>query len=171
MVNNYNAEIWKPIDGFEDLYEVSSFGKIKSKKNNIILKQSLSKGYYKVLLTKGNIKKTVTVHRLVCNAFIPNTENKPCIDHINGVKTDNRVENLRWVTHKENNNNPITRERYLNSHNANNLQQFSLEGDLIKIWESAKEAERELGICATGIYYCCDGKRKTAGGYVWKRTA
>jgi hypothetical protein len=104
-------EIWKDIQGYEGLYQVSNFGNIKSNcrgngkfKNERILKLvKTKKGYISVRLLKNKIEKTYLVHRLVGLAFIDNLENKPCINHINGVKTDNNLLNLEWVTYRENN--------------------------------------------------------------------
>ena len=105
-------EIWKEIKGYEGLYEVSSEGRVKSTgKKKGIMRPGTSKGYLKVGLTKDGIRSMFRVHRLVAEAFIPNPDNKPEVDHINGDRKDNRVENLRWMTHKENNNNPVTLER------------------------------------------------------------
>ena len=108
-------EIWKDIEGYEGLYQVSSVGIVKSLKrlvnskhssrtvNEIILKQSLNKwGYYAVGLHKYGKVNIFRVHRLVAVAFIHNTESKPCINHINAIKTDNRAENLEWCTIREN---------------------------------------------------------------------
>lgn len=109
-----NEEIWKPIDEFDNQYWVSNLGRVKSlkdPKNEVIMKQSTALyGYATVSLTKGK-NKTFRVHRLVAQAFISNPDNKPHVEHINTIRTDNRVENLRWATADENNKNPITRAK------------------------------------------------------------
>ena len=111
-------EIWKPIKDFEGYYEVSNIGRVRSLnykrtgKGKILKNIEDYKGYLEVGLTKNGKRKQFKVHRLVAEAFIPNPENKPCIDHINTVKSDNRVENLRWVTYKENSNNEKTLEKF-----------------------------------------------------------
>lgn len=114
-------EIWKPAPGFEGFYEVSNKGNVKSVKTGKLLKRSKTKrGYIRVWLTKRLdddriLRKSVRVHRLVALAFIPKVEGKDFIDHIDGNPGNNNVENLRWVTHKENVNNPITLERQRNA--------------------------------------------------------
>ena len=111
-------EIWKPIKDFEGYYEVSNIGRVRSLnykrtgKGKILKNIEDYKGYLEVGLTKNGKRKQFRIHRLVAEAFIPNPENKPCIDHINTVKSDNRVENLRWVTYKENSNNEKTLEKF-----------------------------------------------------------
>lgn len=116
-------EVWKDIPNYEGLYQVSNLGRVKSlqrldskgrKVNLSIRKQTVGNVGYPVvsLYSKEGGKENsqlFCIHRLVAETFIPNPENKPCIDHINTIKTDNRVENLRWVTYVENNNNPITK--------------------------------------------------------------
>ena len=117
-----SKEIWKPVVDFENIYEVSNIGNVKSvdrmvnhpsgskslRKGKVLKPYTDSDGYYRVNLVNGKIRKSVFVHRLVCEAFLPNPENKPVIDHISGIKTLNTVENLRWATCKENDNNPNT---------------------------------------------------------------
>jgi hypothetical protein len=93
-------EKWLPVVGFEGLYEISDLGKVK--RNNKILKNQIRTGYPKVTLMANRFKKQISVHRLVAIAFIPNPENKLEVNHINGIKTDNRVENLEWCSRKEN---------------------------------------------------------------------
>ena len=115
-------EIWKPIKDFEGYYEVSSLGRVKSLnyrgtgKEKVLKNIEEYKGYLIVNLTKNGKQKSFYVHRLVAEAFIPNPDNLPCIDHINTIKNDNRVENLRWVTYKENNNNQLTKKKYGENH-------------------------------------------------------
>ena len=105
------VEEWRDIAGYEGLYQVSDWGNILSIRKNEKMKPNLGKnGYLKTTLTKDKEKEYILVHRLVAEAFIPNPENKPCVDHINGVRTDNRAENLRWCTHKENNNFELSRK-------------------------------------------------------------
>lgn len=118
-------ETWRPVKGYEERYEVSSMGNVRSLGHNVcfldygkcvdfyrdgkLLKSTVNAvGYQVVSLYDPSTKKSkqYKVHRLVAEAFIPNVENRPMIDHINAIKTDNRVENLRWCTHKENMNNP-----------------------------------------------------------------
>lgn len=108
-------EVWKDIDGYEGLYQVSNMGNVKSLKwgkEKILKAGKNNHGYLAVVLCKDGKQKTHKVHRLVAEMFIPNLENKEQIDHINTIKTDNRVENLRWVTPKENVNNPLTKEHW-----------------------------------------------------------
>lgn len=117
-MNNDLKEEWRDIKGYEGLYQISNIGRIKScnklsydnkKIKSKILKTKINKnGYEQIFLYKNNTKKYKSVARLVAEAFIPNPENKPEVDHINTIRNDNRVENLRWVTKKENMNNKIT---------------------------------------------------------------
>lgn len=115
-------EEWRDVVGYEGLYQVSNLGRVKSltrldskgrKVKEIIRKQVIANTGYPCisLYDKEGHDMLYCVHKIVAKAFIPNIENKPCIDHINCIRDDNRVENLRWVTHKENNNNPITNKR------------------------------------------------------------
>ncbi len=97
-------EIWKEIDGFDGQYLISNLGRVKSIKSNKILSYSKhSRGYLKVCLSFCGKSKKYYAHRLVAQAFIPNPDNKREVNHINGIKTDNSVKNLEWVTSKENN--------------------------------------------------------------------
>lgn len=102
-------EVWKDIVGYEGLYKVSSFGNIMATykpKNqhqmNRILKFNVIKGYHHVQLHNKNSVKSVRVHRMVAMAFLTNPENKPAVNHLNGIKSDNKIVNLQWCTHSEN---------------------------------------------------------------------
>lgn len=107
-------EVWKDVCGYEGLYKVSNFGNIMSMHNGqwFLRKQNVCRrtGYPKIRLNKKGKSKMYCVHRLVAIAFIDNPENKKEVDHINTIRTDNNVSNLRWVTKKENLNNPLTKE-------------------------------------------------------------
>lgn len=187
-------EEWKDIEDYPN-YQVSNLGRVRSLKYEKvkILKPSKYNGYSKIGLTKNNKTYTQKVHILVAKAFIPNPENKPEIDHINTDRTDNRVCNLRWVTHKENMNNPITieknRDRNIGENNPNfgktgkqsprfgifgklhpnskPILQFTKDEEFIQKWNSGMDIQRELGIYSTSISRVCKGKNKTCGGYKW----
>ena len=181
-------EIWKDIEGYEGLYQVSNLGRVKSLerynlgiKNKYIKERFLKqhpdgKGYLMVWLYKGTKRKTMKVHRLVAKTFIPNPKQKPQIDHINAERQDNRVENLRWCTEKENSNNPITAKRNGESHFSTKsscsirVGQYTLEGELIKEWGCINDVERELNIRHAHIIGCCKGYKykKSAGGFIWR---
>ena len=155
-------EIWKNVKDYENLYQVSNLGNVK--RNNKILKPHLNaKGYCRVTLCKDGIRTKFTIHRLVAEQFIPNPDDKPCIDHINTDRTDNRVENLRWVTHLENNNN--TNSKYKNSIP---VLQFSLDGELVRKWESIRDVEKEIGIKNGTISNCIKANR-ICGGFKWRK--
>lgn len=148
-------EIWKDIEGFEGIYQVSNMGRVRSldryikcgsgvrlMKGQIMLPILKKDGYYQVALWKnGGKPKWCTVHRLVAQAFIPNPDCKPQIDHVNTIKTDNRVENLRWATQEENNRNPITLGKYVKSH-LNPIVQMDSKGFFKNLYRSCANAEK-----------------------------
>lgn len=180
-------EIWKDIQGYQGLYQISNLGNIKSFprkysiKNERILKPAkTSKGYYFVYLYKNGKAKMYLLHRLIAESFIPNYNNKPCINHINGIKTDNRIENLEWATYSENTKHSykIGLEKKSEKQKENcrklgkslgkSILQYDLDGNFIKEWISSAEAGRKLKINQSNIIACCLNKRKKAGKSKWK---
>lgn len=170
-------EIWKTIEDYPN-YMISNMGNVKAikwhrgNKEKEIKPYTTYKGYLRLGLCKNGKRKQFQIHRLVAQAFIPNPENKPYIDHINTDRTDNRVENLRWVTNKENCNNPISKKHYSNGNkNKTNIPilQFDKNMNFIKKWKSLADAETSLGIKNRLSEYCSEKYgRKTAGGFIWR---
>ena len=185
-------EIWKDIEGYEGLYQVSNLGRVKSlhySKEKIIKLRKNKSGYLEANLCKEGKVKIMMAHRLVANAFISNPKNKEQVDHINTIRDDNRVENLRWATRSENINNPLTKEKQKKSLKGINLgcknhfygkkgkdcinskRIFCLDINTEKVlytFECAREAGEFLGISYSHIGDCCNGKRNHTGGYKWK---
>lgn len=139
----FNIEIeWRYVVGYEGLYKVSTEGNIKSIRRNKILSPNTNKdGYKRVSLYKNKASKHYSVHRLVAQAFIPNPDNLPQVNHIDEDKSNNCVSNLEWITPKDNCNYGTRNRKVALSKNKPVLQ-LSLEGDLIREWESASEGIR-----------------------------
>ena len=174
------SEEWRDVVGYEGRYQVSSMGRVKSlgrvtimkdgRKLPVkerILKPNVVYGGYLTVNLCGDNKKWFLVHRLVCEAFHENPGNKPQINHINEIKTDNRACNLEWCTVKENNNHG-TRNARIAETKSKPVVQYTLNGELIKVWSSATEAERRAGFDHSAISKVANGKRKTAYGFRWK---
>ena len=128
------VEEWKPVKGYEGLYEVSSWGRVKSKKRDVVLKTQMDKkGYIRCSLQKDGKLSTFKVHRLVGQHFIPNPENKPQINHINSIKHENNIDNLEWCTNLENQRDAISKG--LVPHMKGELNGFSklTEKDVLEI--------------------------------------
>lgn len=167
-------EIWKPVVGYEGLYEVSNLGNVRSVKK--IIKPHIIKGYLGVSLCKGGVKKKLFIHRLVAFAF-PEIcgeyfEGAVC-NHKNENKLDNRAENLEWCTVAENDNwgnrnQKISKARRNDIRLSKPVGQYTLQWLLVAVYPSLKEAERQTKIHTSNIYNCCCGKYKQAGGYYWK---
>ncbi|MDO5575339.1 MAG: NUMOD4 domain-containing protein [bacterium] len=188
-----DTEIWKPISGYEDFYLVSNMGRIWSVRSGRALKLPVSKtGYCRTHLSVDGIVKIYSVHRLVAQAFIPNPQNKPTVNHINENKQDNRVENLEWATYHEQNIHGTRTERVrkstdykarsidyavvaskhnyyeINKEQMKPVLQFDKYGNFIARHEGVASAARNVGICASHICCCLKGRRKSSGGYKWK---
>ena len=188
-------EYWRTvvIDGVENpRYKVSNLGRVKclnwkrTGKERICKLSVNSKGYLTVKIDDV----TKYVHRLLAEAFLPNPnpEEKQCIDHISTVRNLNFVildeegtiidSSIRWCTHRENNNNPLTKKHYSENNamlgkfgaehpKSISIIQLNIDGQFIREWSAAREVERELGIYHGNIIRCCKGRIKSAGGFKW----
>ena len=177
-----DLEIWKDIEGFEGIYQISNKGNLKSfkkNKNGRILKNKNKKGWYlNIILTNKKKKKSIKIHKLVALAFIPNPNNYPVINHINGNKQDNRVENLEWCTQKQNIIHAKQKGlwKYNKPYKCKKILQFSLNNDFISIYENAEEASRKTNVCSRNILMVANKEpynkkgyiRKQAGGFIWR---
>ena len=156
----------KDIKGYEGLYAVSSCGKVWSYSNNKFLmpRHQRKTGYDKVHLGKDGKIRDFLVHRLVAEAFIPNPENKPQVNHLDENKTNNHVENLEWATRRENINYGTHNIRVAK---ANSRAVLCVETGLI--YESAEVASRTLAITPSSISIALKYSHRTAGGFHWRR--
>lgn len=160
----------EPIKGYEEHYAVDRFGHVYSIKNGYPkeMKQTVGKhGYCCVNLKDGDRRKNARVHRLVAEAFIPNPQNKPQVNHIDGNKHNNKVENLEWCTDYENRNHAYE-SGLRKMKELIKVKMFSAEGEFIAEFPSISEASRKTGINVGNISRCCNGGCKTANGFVFK---
>lgn len=171
-------EIWKDIKDYPG-YQVSNLGRIKSlpkKTNNqfnmkeIILKPIKQKKGYYCVNTNG---KFWGIHRIVAETFIPNQKKLPQVNHKDGDKSNNCVDNLEWCTCKENVIHAYKIGLRKGKRGKDNvlskvINQYDLNGNFIKQWDSTKEIERKLKIYHSNISLCCKHKLKTSGGYIWR---
>lgn len=188
-------EIWKNIPKFSS-YQVSNLGNVRSiDRNKIkwnghqyievlykgkILKQHKLKGYNAVGLWENGKMHNIQVHRLVALSFLENDNNYPCINHIDGNKLNNNVNNLEWCTYSHNSKEAYRmglraisdkqkeRFRQVGLKTGKRLIQKDLLGNIIKIFNSTRQASLELGINQGNISMCCNGKRKSTGGFLWQ---
>jgi len=173
-------EIWKDVNGYEGLYQVSNLGRVESLQRdvNLILKPRLRRdGYLIVSLSKNGKVKSKPIHRLVATAFIPNPDNKKTVNHKDGNKLNNHVTNLEWNTSSENNKHAYNigikigsmTGKFGNEHNrSTKINQYNKIGVFINSFGSSHEIKRKLNINPSHVISVCKGKRKTAGGFIWK---
>ena len=182
-----NIEIWKDIENYEGKYQVSDLGRVRSLERDIyyqngtihhlkekMLVQRIDKyGYMRVNLYLNGKIKTILTHRLVAEAFIPNPENKPQINHRDEVKTNNVVENLEWCSAQENVNYGTRTARAVQNHKYPKLGNHPKAKaifceELNKEFDCITSAGKELGVNINCIVGACKGKLKTAGGFHWR---
>lgn len=167
-------EIWKPIVGYEGLYEVSNLGNVKSlnwkntKEEKCLYLKKHNKGYLQVELVKNKNKKMVLVHRIVAETFLENLSNKPQINHKDYNRSNNNVENLEWCTNSENMKHSALRKKSKPIKRNEKIIQYDFNGNIIKTWENCIAIKSKYKYNQTSIFECCEGKRKTAYGFIWR---
>lgn len=179
-------EIWKDIQGYEGFYQVSNLGRVRSmdkpyfvdkphiiRKGKILRLRRQRNGYLKIGLLKGGIQKWYNVHRIVADAFIPNPDNLPYVNHKDENKANNIASNLEWCTPSYNIHfgdaiKKLSKAKTNHPAMSKAVVQIDMYGDIVAEYLSANEAARMTGIKQGTISSCCIGKTKSTHGYVWK---
>ena len=156
-------EEWKDIKGYEGLYQVSNLGRVRNVKYNRLLKLVCLLGYMTVNLSKNNHVIKKRVHRLVAEAFIPNPDNKPTVNHIDEDKTNNRVDNLEWATIQENNTHGSRVQK-----TSKAVKAIDIATGEYNIYCSQSQCGRELGLKSSNINRALKGRLRQVGGYVFE---
>lgn len=166
-------EVFLDIKGYEGLYQVSNYGRVRSlvdcnaQTRELILKARMNRcGYLAITLHKNAKMKTYSIHRLVAEAFIPNPDGLPCVNHIDEDKTNNRADNLEWCTAKYNCNYG-TRNKRGTQKRSKRIYQYTKDGAFIQSYNSLKEAQKQTGTKGGAISRASHNIRKSAGGYIW----
>lgn len=162
--------MWKTIviDGETTCYSVSDEGQVRNDKTNQIMHQGVQQDYQFVTLVLNTGVKRMRVHRLVAMAFIENPLNKPYVNHINGIRNDNKVANLEWVTPAENSQHAVQTGLMTGGGRKKAVIQYNLNGERMATFESATEAARQTGGTQSKITMCCRRQRETANDYQWR---
>lgn len=165
-------EIWKPIKDYENLYEVSNYGNIKSLKYNkekLLKPYMTSTGYYKIDLRKNNIRKIRPIHKLVAEAFLENPKNLSEVNHKDGDKTNNNMNNLEWVTRAENIKHSYKTGLHIHLPDCKPVNQIDINtGQILNNYKSINDAAKHLNIRHESISACINGVTNSYGGYKWK---
>lgn len=158
------TEIWKPVKGYEKYYLVSNTGKILSLRTGALRKPqaNVRTGYYMLFLCGDNTKKQEYVHRLVAEAFCEKPEGSECINHKDEDRQNNNADNLEWCTYRYNNTYNHKCDIYCKA-----IAQMK-DGVIIKVWRSARDAEKHFHTNYKNISAVCRGLRPRAGGYEWR---
>lgn len=158
---------FKEIKGFEGKYQISNQGIVRNQYGHILTPYKTKHGYMKLDLWQDSKRKKFYIHRLVAEAFIPNPDNLPQVNHMDGNKENNVVENLEWCTAEGNVKHSI--DNCLRT-SLKAVDMYSLNGEFIKTFPSVAMASRKTGAIQGHIIGCCNGRYgyKTAGGYAWK---
>ena len=161
-------EIYKDIQGYEGKYQISNLGNVYSLITNKILKPRLTlDGYYQVDLCKNGVKKHLYIHRLVAQSFLDNPKNYKIVNHKDENSMNNIVSNLEWCNSTYNNNYGNCK-RKISEANSIKINQYDLQDNFIKQWNSMKEASETLKLSRGNICLCCEGIRNKTGGYRWR---
>lgn len=162
-------EVWKDIEGFEGLYQISNQGRVKSLwfGKEKILKGGKARGYLIIGLYKDGKLVMKLVHRLVAEAFLPNPQNLQEVNHKDENKENNNVENLEWCDRKYNCNFGTRNKKIAEKQGKRVAQIDAVTGEVVRQWASTKECGRN-GYSHGNVVECCNGLRKTHKGYIWK---
>jgi hypothetical protein len=177
-------EIWKDVVGYEGIYKISNKGRLKSLNYQHTGKEKVrtcnvkGNNYVSVILCKGAgesyTRKSLRIHRLVAIAFLPNPENKPVVNHINGIKNDNNLKNLEWCTCSENELHAhrtglkVSPMKGKEGHNKRAVKMYSKEGIFIKEFDSATNAAKEINALSCNVTRTCQGIAKSCKGYLFE---
>ena len=160
---------YKIINLYGNEYLINKYGDILSLKTYKFLKKTKSNGGYLYVTIKGIHTYHLKVHRLVAETFIANSNNLSCVNHKDGNKLNNCVDNLEWCTYSHNMKHAF-KNNLINANRPKKTKvfQYDLNGNFIKQWDCIRDVEKEFKVSHTAIRFCCLGKNKTCRGYIWK---